>query len=198
MLFKLSVSKTSEWSPRLEACFSVKVQNMTIMLTTHICYTCCYKPERLVTLMLNDLVPFSWPNSYWKMNGPQRTACLAKGCININWQYQGIGPAQWLHPWQNYMPDKRSTDRLTDNLQFLVWLVHRTFARQWMVLYKQLVWQRCSSLNTKNDLVHPRNKPHMPTDYRHTDKHLRLIMTSIPKTNICVRCRTEQPDIDRQ
>ncbi len=35
-----------------------------------------------------------------------------------------------LYPWQCYMSDKRNTDRLTDIVQFLVWPVRRTFARQ--------------------------------------------------------------------
>ncbi len=28
----------------------------------------------------------------------------------------------------------------------------------------------------KADRLHPCNYPHMPTDYRHTDKHLRLVL----------------------
>ena len=31
----------------------------------------------------------------------------------------------------------------------------------------------------KADRPHPHNYPHMPTDHRHTDKHLRLVMTLI-------------------
>ena len=33
----------------------------------------------------------------------------------------------------------------------------------------------------KADQPHPRNYPHKPTDYRHTDKHIRLVMASIAK-----------------
>ena len=34
------------------------------------------------------------------MNGPQRTACLAKGCINNQYQLTMLRQwaAQWLHP----------------------------------------------------------------------------------------------------
>ncbi len=31
----------------------------------------------------------------------------------------------------------------------------------------------------KDDRPHPRDYPNMPTNYRHTDKHLRLVMTLI-------------------
>ena len=31
------------------------------------------------------------------------------------------------------------------------------------------------SLTLKADRQHPRSYPHMPSDYRHTDKHLRLV-----------------------
>ena len=35
------------------------------------------------------------------------------------------------------------------------------------------------SQQLKADRPHPRNYPHTPTGYRHTDKHLRLVMTPI-------------------
>ncbi len=35
------------------------------------------------------------------------------------------------------------------------------------------------STKLKADRPHPRNYPHTPTDYRHTNKHLRLVMTPI-------------------
>ncbi len=38
-------------------------------------------------------------------------------------------------------------------------------------------WWPDSLLRLKADRPHSRNYPHMPTDYRHTDKHLRLVMT---------------------
>ncbi len=46
------------------------------------------------------------------MNGPQRTACLAKSCINNHYQLTipRQWAAQWLHPWQCYTSDKRNTD----------------------------------------------------------------------------------------
>ena len=42
--------------------------------------------------------------------------------------------------------------------------------------YEKLFWD-ISKL--KADRPHPRDFPHTPSDYRHTDKHLRLIMTLI-------------------
>ena len=70
------------------------------------------------------------------MNGPQRTACLAKGCINN--QYQLAIARQWassmvtslamLHPSMCDMSDKWNTDRRTDNYQILS--LASSFARQ--------------------------------------------------------------------
>ena len=39
----------------------------------------------------------------------------------------------------------------------------------------------------KADRLHPRDYPHMPTEYRHTDKHLRLVMTL--NAHCCTRQR---------
>ncbi len=46
----------------------------------------------------------------------------------------------------------------------------------------------------KADRQHPRNYPHTPTDYRHTDEHLRLIMTPIA---LCCTRQSRAPNIDR-
>ena len=60
----------------------------------------------------------------------------------------------------------------------------------------------CSSNNVENNYIkklkadrpHPRNFPHMPTGYRPTDKHLRLVMT--PIALYCTR-QSRAPNIDR-
>ena len=46
----------------------------------------------------------------------------------------------------------------------------------------------------KADQPHPRDYPHTPTNYRHTDKHLRLVMT--PIALYCTR-QSRAPNIDR-
>ncbi len=46
----------------------------------------------------------------------------------------------------------------------------------------------------KADRPHPRDYPHMPTDYRHTHKHFRLVMTLIAL--YCTR-QSLAPNIDR-
>ncbi len=45
----------------------------------------------------------------------------------------------------------------------------------------------------KADRPHPRNYPLTPTDYRHTDKHLRLVMALIAPN--CTR-QSRAPNID--
>ncbi len=45
----------------------------------------------------------------------------------------------------------------------------------------------------KADRRHPRDYPHMPTDNRHTDKHLRLVMTPIA---VCCTRQSRDPSID--
>ena len=40
-----------------------------------------------------------------------------------------------------------------------------------MVILKSVSYQ------LKGDRLHPRDYPHTPTDYRHTDKQLRLVMS---------------------
>ncbi len=75
------------------------------------------------------------------MNGPQRTACLAKGYTNIwyivkrtEWQTLNPHRQDWImvasiSEWD--VPQDTEHGTRKDNMQFLVWLVHRTFARQW-------------------------------------------------------------------
>ncbi len=46
----------------------------------------------------------------------------------------------------------------------------------------------------KADRPHPRDYPHTPTDYRHTDKHLRLVMTPIA---LCFTLQSRALNIDR-
>ena len=45
----------------------------------------------------------------------------------------------------------------------------------------------------KADRPHPHNYPHTPTDYKHTDKHLRLIITLVALC--CTRQSRAQTDI---
>ena len=47
----------------------------------------------------------------------------------------------------------------------------------------------------KADRLHPRDYPHRPTDYRHTDKHLRLEMTLIAL--YCTQ-QSRAPNIDQK
>ena len=49
-------------------------------------------------------------------------------------------------------------------------------------------------LSLKADRPHPRDYQHMPTDYRHTDKHIRLVMTL---TDLCCQTSTHKRT-DRQ
>ncbi len=57
--------------------------------------------------------------------------------------------------------------------------------------YKSLGQSAQNKLNA--DRPHPRNYPHTPTDYRHTDKHLRLLMPPIAPN--CTR-QSRAPNID--
>ncbi len=47
----------------------------------------------------------------------------------------------------------------------------------------------------KADRPHPHDHLHMPTDYRHIDKHLRLVMTPI---GVCCTRQSRAPSIDRE
>ncbi len=46
----------------------------------------------------------------------------------------------------------------------------------------------------KADRPHPRNYLHTPTDYRHTDKYLGLVMTLVA---LCCTRQSRAPNIDR-
>ncbi len=46
----------------------------------------------------------------------------------------------------------------------------------------------------KANRLHLHDNPHSPTDYRHTDKHLRLVMTLIA---LCCPRQNRTPNIDR-
>ncbi len=74
------------------------------------------------------------------MKGPQRTACLAKGCNNGKYKWTEVlvmGKQQWKLKhilynlrWRTRHGTHGRNYGPTDNMQFLVWPVHRTFARQ--------------------------------------------------------------------
>ncbi len=117
----------------------------------HISYTWRVRYDTMNPQMYYQKISYTCSSrscSSKQMNGPQRTACLAKGWINN--QYQLTIPmqwaGQWLHPWQCYMSDKWNTlhsyesvacrtrtgqDR--DNVQIL--RLASTFARQWKCLF---------------------------------------------------------------
>ncbi len=62
------------------------------------------------------------------MNGAQRTACLERGAQITDNTTSMYPHGQGLNiRWRTR---RGITDRRTDNMQFLVWPVHRTFARQ--------------------------------------------------------------------
>ena len=90
-----------------------------------------------------------------------------------NWY---IGPhnkkkKQWLKNQQSVLIGIWVLQREKSLMSRVVVIPKEGWARVWHWLFIYLL--------LKADRPHPRNYPHTPTDYRHTDKHLRLVMAPI-------------------
>ncbi len=61
--------------------------------------------------------------------------------------------------------------------------------------FRGRLYQFCAFLKIKlkADRPHPRDYPHTSTNYRHTDKHLRQVMTAIA---LCCTRQSKAPNID--
>ena len=101
-------------------------------------------PCRATTIPIENLS--NWPfhrglsSLLLSMNGSQRTACFAIGMQNYTFltlnsacfSFDTLSDKHCiaLHACKHEVADKTRKHRRTDNMQFLVWPVHRTFARQ--------------------------------------------------------------------
>ncbi len=74
------------------------------------------------------------------------------------------------------------------------WNLHNISTKEQVFRKVHIMTEKHNKARLKADRPHPRNYPHTPTNYRHTDKHLTLVMT--PNALCCTR-QSRTRNIDR-
>ncbi len=100
---------------------SVALENLTI--SSCVLVQILHTPTKIGWSNKNDL----WTK--WTVLSGQLVWQRGESITNINWGYPCSGPVSMRWRTRHGITDRR-TDGRTDNMQFLVWPVHRTFARQ--------------------------------------------------------------------